>query len=433
MAQGERLPATGPVPREPVAALSPEALAQLLEITLKLARPFDLETLLAEVVDAARGILDAERGSVFLYDAGRHELVLTVTDDLRSVRIPADQGIAGACAVSRRVVNVSDCYADPRFDPALDRRSGRRTRSLLSLPLINHEDELVGVLQLMNKRGGVFDERDEWIASALAAQAAVALHRARMTEALVAAEKLRHEVHVARDIQMSALPEAMPPLPGYDGAGRFLPTDQTGGDLFDFVPLADGRMFLLLGDATGHGIGPALSATQVRAMIRVGLRLGAGLDDIFAHVNNQLVDDLPDDRFVTAFLGVLDPADHTVRFHAGGQGPLMHFRAASREFAWHGASTFPMGALPQDALDEARCIRLEPGDVLGLISDGIYEYEDPEGRQFGQEGVAEVVRQYHGRPMSALLEALLEAARRFAGTAPQADDVTIVLIRRVPS
>ena len=86
-------------------------------------------------------------------------------------------------------------------------------------------------------------------------------------------------------------------------SGTFSPTDQTGGDLFDFVQLGDDRLFLLMGDATGHGIGPALSATQVRAMLRVALRLGASLDEAFVHVNDQLVEDLPADRFVTAFFG----------------------------------------------------------------------------------------------------------------------------------
>ena len=230
---------------------------------------------------------------------------------------------------------------------------------------------------------------------------------------------------------MSALPKEMPDVAGYDGAGLFRPTDQTGGDLFDFVRLPDGRLFLLLGDATGHGIGPALSATQVRAMIRVGLRLGAGLDEVYTHVNNQLVDDLPADRFVTAFLGMLDTTTHKVSFHAGGQGPLLHYRAATASIDWHGPSTFPMGALPQTRLEQARSVLLEPGDVLGLISDGIYEYENAAGEHFGEDRVAAVVCGSHERPMKELVAELLARAREFGDGAAQADDVTIVLIRRL--
>ncbi len=412
--------------------LAPEALSHILEVTRRLAAPFDLVTMLTHVIDAARSVLGADRGTVYVYDPDTDELMVTVGTGLEPVRFPATQGIAGECAQTRKVINVPDCYADPRFNPAFDKESGYRTRCMLTLPLIDMHEELIGVLQILNKHSGVFTEEDELIAKALAAQCAVALHRVQITETMVLTEKLDQEIQIAREIQMSALPQQMPPVEGYDGAGLFRPTDQTGGDLFDFVHLEDGRLFLLLGDATGHGIGPALSATQTRSMIRVGLRLGATLDEIFTHTNNQLVDDLPDDRFVTAFLGLLDPEDHVVRFHAGGQGPLVHYHAAADRFDWHDATTFPLGALPQDALAAPMDLALAPGDILGLISDGIYEYENEAGEQFGAEGVASVLRQHGERSMSELVKTLLSATREFGGAAPQTDDITIVLVRRLP-
>ncbi len=183
------------------------------------------------------------------------------------------------------------------------------------------------MLQLLNKSIGVFDENDERVASALAAQCAVAVQRAQLTEALLLNERLDEEVSLAREIQMSTLPTEMPDVPGYDLHGQFLPTGHAGGDLFDLVVL-DGQLFILMGDATGHGFGPALSATQMQAMLRVAFRCGADLDEAYRHVNNQLEEDLPDDRFVTAFMGFLDPQRHVIRYHSGGQGPILHFRAA---------------------------------------------------------------------------------------------------------
>jgi phosphoserine phosphatase RsbU/P len=412
--------------------LAPEALARILEVTLKLARPFSLMAMLTEVVAAARMVLDAERGSVFLYEKDTDELVMAVVEDIAPIRVPLGQGIVGHTARELRLINVPDCYADERFNPEVDKASGFHTRCLLSIPLLGHDDELVGVLQLLNKRNGIFDQSDELAAAALAAQCAVALQRARVTEALLAAEHLHEEVRVAREIQMSGLPSGMPPLQGYDGAGIFCPTDQTGGDLFDFVPVGEHGMFLLLGDATGHGIGPALSATQVRAMVRVALRLGAELDAIHAHVNNQLLDDLPDDRFVTAFLGLLDARTHAVRYHAAGQAPLLHLHAERGEVSWHGATTIPMGALALAQPDSANTIHLAPGDVLGLISDGVYEYEDRAKRQFGEQRVAELISRMKHLPMREVAEGLLSALRQFGGGAPQADDITIVLLRRLP-
>jgi phosphoserine phosphatase len=402
-----------------------KALRRILEVTRKLAAPFDLDTMLSEVVDVSRNILDADRGTVFLYDEETDELVVRVATELGAIRIPANKGIVGESAQTRKLINVPDCYADERFNRAIDKETGYRSRCMLTIPLLGFEDSLVGVLQILNKNDGVFDEQDEFIATALAAQAAVVLHRAKITEQIIESEKLDREITVARDVQMGTLPKEMPMIEGYGFAGAFSPTDQTGGDLYDFVPLDDHRLFLLMGDATGHGIGPALSATQVRAMLRVALRLDSSLDDAFMHINDQLCDDLPDDRFVTGFFGLLDATTHKVQFHSGGQGPILHYHAASGEYDWHPATTFPLGYMPQTSL-----LDLEPGDILGLISDGIYEYENEQGVQFGQQGVASVIDSLPGGDAEAVVAEIMRAVRHHGGSVPQADDITIVLARR---
>ena len=409
-----------------------QALRQILEVTRKLAAPFDLDTMLTEVVNASREVLHADRGTVFLYDPVSDELVVRVGTDLDSIRIPADKGIVGESAQTRQVINVPDCYADPRFNRDIDRQTGYRSRCMLTIPLIGYEDSLVGVLQILNKHDGVFDARDEYVAQALAAQAAVVLHRARVTEQIIESERIGREISVARDVQMATLPKDMPEIPGYEFGGAFAPTDQTGGDLYDFVPLGNDRLFMLMGDATGHGIGPALSATQVRAMLRVALRLQSSLDDAFIHINDQLCEDLPDDRFVTGFFGLLDAATHTVRFHSGGQGPIMHYQADMGEFDWHPATTFPLGYMPHSELGAPHTAALDPGDVLGLISDGIYEYENESGEQFGRRGVMRVLDEHPHAGAQELVDLIMDAARRHGGAAPQADDITIVLARRLP-
>jgi phosphoserine phosphatase len=409
-----------------------QALRQILEVTRKLAAPFDLDTMLTEVVDASREVLKAERGTVFLYDETNDELVVRVGTGLDQIRIPANKGIVGESAQTRKMINVPDCYSDPRFNQAIDKQTGYKSRCMLTIPLIGYENSLVGVLQILNKKDGVFDEQDEDVGQALAAQAAVVLHRAKVTEQIIASERLDREISVARDVQMGTLPKNMPAIDGYEFGGAFEPTDQTGGDLYDFVPLDDKRLFLLMGDATGHGIGPALSATQVRAMLRVAIRLESSLDDAFIHINDQLCDDLPDDRFVTGFFGLLDAENHTIRFHSGGQGPIMHYQAEMGEYEWHPATTFPLGYMPQSNLEPPVRSLLDPGDVFGLISDGIYEYENESGAQFGHKGVVRVIEENPGLSAQQLVDKIMAAAREHGGTAPQADDITIVLVRRLP-
>jgi sigma-B regulation protein RsbU (phosphoserine phosphatase) len=137
--------------------LSTHDMEAILRVTRGLAAPFDLATMLGEVVSAAKQVLDAERGSVWLYDAAANELVLEVATGIKPIRVPSGSGIVGACARERVIINVPDCYADSRFDPSVDKASGYRTRSLLTLPLVDHEDSLVGVMQVLNKRAGPFD------------------------------------------------------------------------------------------------------------------------------------------------------------------------------------------------------------------------------------------------------------------------------------
>ncbi len=411
--------------------LAPERLAKILEVTRNLAKPADLDGMLYEVVDAAKDLLDAEGGTVWQYFPGSHELEMRVARGLDPIRIPADRGIVGECVRTGAIINVPDCYADPRFDRAMDQRTGHRTRCLLTLPLVGYDDSLVGVLQVVNRHAGVFDAGDEAMASALAAQCAVALQRMQMTERLVSAETLRQEIAVAREIQLGTLPKAPPELQGYELAGLFQPTDDTGGDTYDFVPATDGALMVLMGDATGHGIGPALSATQVRAMLRLAQRFGAGLDDTFRHINDQLVVDLPEDRFVTAFLGRLDPAAHELSYHSGGQGPLLHFHAATQDCEVLSPTTFPMGAMPLAKLGPARVAALAPGDIFALVSDGVFEYQDAAGAQFGELAVMDLLQRHQREPMAAVLQHLLDALAAFGRGAPQLDDITVVLVKRL--
>jgi phosphoserine phosphatase RsbU/P len=409
------------------------ALGRILEVTRRLAAPFDLTGMLTQVIDAARAVLKADRGTVFLYDPRSHELYSTVATGVDTLRFPASKGIAGECAETRKVINVPDCYADPRFNRNLDLKTGYKTRCLLAVPLVGYDDSLVGVMQVLNKKRGVFTREDQRLATALAAQCAVALQRMQMLAQMVEKERMEKELAVARDIQSRVLPKKVPKPAGYDLAGWSRSADQTGGDIFDIISLDDRRLMLLLGDATGHGIGPALSVTQVRSMLRIALRLGSDLDSAFRHINDQLVDDLPDNRFVTAFLGLLDTFHHRVIYHAGGQGPILHFEAGTGRCTWVGASTIPLGFVAGTPLPAPRTQGLAPGDILALITDGIFEYENGDSEPFGEARIGEIVRKHQNEAMMRLLEIIVQEVERFASGAPQKDDMTILLVRRLPA
>lgn len=411
--------------------ISRESLVRILEIMHRLAAPAAMPELLREIVEVGKVAIVAEAGVLWLLERSSNELVQVTPPAEKGKRLKIGRGHAGLCAQTEEITNIHDCREDALFREEPVEVEGFETRSLLNVPIVGQDHQMLGVMQWLGANVGQFDKHDEWVGPALAAQCAVAIQHSRMTDELLANAILHQEVTVAREIQMSTLPKVMPRVEGYDLHGLFRPTDHTGGDLFDLVVL-DGKLFMLLGDATGHGFGPALSATQMQAMLRVAFRLGADLDEAYRQVNNQLDEDLPDDRFITAFMGFLDPQTHVVNYHSGGQGPILHYRAEQNECDWYKPTSFPVGVMALDEVTKAQQLTLEPGDILALISDGVYEYTAKDESQFGEDRVAEVIKTYHNMPMDVLCQLLVKAARAFGGDAPQADDITLVLVRRLP-
>jgi len=250
-----------------------------------------------------------------------------------------------------------------------------------------------------------------------------------MTEQLIEGEKMRQALEMARVVQMSTLPSSMPSVDGYEVACTFRPAELTGGDTYD-VALIEQGLLVVLGDATGHGIAPALTVTQMQAMLRMAFRLGADLDRAYVQVNNRLAETLAEDRFVTAFIGLLDPRAHKLRFHSGGQGPIFHFRSAGLAFAAYKPTCFPLGAMPLAAARAAVTLELAPGDLVVLLSDGFYEQLSAAGEEFGEQRVEALVREHHRDGAEAVRAAILAAVDAHAGSAPQADDMTAVILRR---
>jgi phosphoserine phosphatase len=381
-----------------------------------------------DLAEAARVHTGARSAALWHRDTQTRELTLLLPTRVPPPRLAAGAGLAGRCAEGGRLLLEVDAgtAVDIAAIAAADRDRAGRTGAVLSLPLVA-DGAVLGVLQLLYDSGRGFDPNMVLLAQVLAAEGALALRDAGPGEA----NTLHSEVEVARAIQRSTLPTQMPVVPGYDLYGHFQPATYAGGDMFDAVKLPMG-VFLLLGDATGHGFGPALSAMEMQGMLRVAFRLGASLDDAYLHVNNQLAEDLPEDRFITAFMAYLDPETHNVRYHCAGQGPLLLYHAGDDRCEWIEPTTFPVGVMDLAEAPSAATLEMAEGDILALISDGLFERTAADDAEFGPERVAEVIRRGQRLPMAELCQRLLAAADTFADGIAAADDVTLILVRRLP-
>jgi phosphoserine phosphatase len=402
----------------------------ILQVARSMAATLELDTLLTQIIDSLREVLSAERASLFLYDETTNELYSKISHDLKEVRFPADRGIAGAAAQTRKTINIPDAYADARFNRDVDKQTGYRTRCLLTVPLIGLENKLVGVVQVLNKLGGVFTGYDERLAEALAAQVGVAIQRAQLMEHYVRKKEIEQSLRIAREIQQNLLPKVAPRVKGYDIAGWCQPADEAGGDCFDFRLLPSGKLAVTVADVTGHGVGPALVMAETRALLRVIAGYVDQVDKVLASANALLCDDLSDGRFVTTFFGLLDPSAHILEYASAGHGPLFWYRAATREVSATDSTGIPLGFIEVMKIAAAPPFAFEPGDMGIFLTDGFPEARDPGGAFFGEDRLKQLIVENAHRPAKDLIQALAMAVNRFRGPGPQLDDWTAVVVKR---
>lgn len=407
-----------------------EDLKRVLKVTRQLAASTELGPLLDDVALAACSVLGCERATVFLLDQQKNELYSKVATGVKEIRFPADRGIAGQVAVSGEVSNVADAYADPRFNKEIDKATGFATRNILTLPLNGLKGERIGVLQVLNKAGGPFDSGDEYLATALGAQAGVALQRQILMEQYAEKLQLERELDIARTIQQALLPDENPTVAGYSIAGWNRPADQTGGDCYDFLKIQGHRLGILLADATGHGITAAMCIAQFRSLVKATSRLSDDLSRICTYVNDLLTEDLPSDRFVTCLVGTLDPETHELSYIAAGQGPLLHYHAASNRTDVLAASDLPMGIMDTHLFEMQSIIALAPGDIFCLLTDGFFEWARKDGQQYGDQRVVALLAKCKDMPAKQIIERVYKSVLSFAGGTPQTDDLTAVILKR---
>ncbi len=407
-----------------------EDLTTLLEVTKQMAASTELVPLLRSVELAALKVLDCERATVFLYDDCADELYAKVATGETNIRFSAERGIAGEAARTGSVIIVPDAYADPRFNPEVDKETGFRTCNLLAFCLTGFDGEMVGVLQALNKHKGCFTPADEGLAVALSSLAGVVIQRQMLLEQYAEKQRLERDLAVAREIQQSLLPDANPEVPGYDVAGWNKPADETGGDCYDFVELDGGRVGLMLADATGHGIGPALCVSECRALLRALIDSADDLAAGMQRTNALLGQDMPSGRFVTTFFGVLDPAAHRVDYLSAGHGPLLLYRTSDDTSLELSATTLPMGILPKLDTQLPDPIELQPGDTLLLITDGFFEWFNPGNEAYGTQRIFDLVRANPRATSAELIHILHQAVVAFGEGTPQADDLTAIVVKR---
>jgi serine phosphatase RsbU (regulator of sigma subunit)/anti-sigma regulatory factor (Ser/Thr protein kinase) len=300
----------------------------------------------------------------------------------------------------------------------------------LVVPLVS-QGELIGLLNLGRRLSDQdYSTDDRRLLEKLAAQASPAVRVAQLVreqEAEVRARaRIDQELRVAQLIQQQFLPKTLPDLPGWQIAAFYRAAAEIGGDFYDFIDLPDGKIGLVVGDVTGHGVPAALVMATTRSVLRSEAPRLVAPSAVLARVNDYLHTDIPENMFVTCLYAVLDPTTGAMRFaNAGHDLPFVRRGDRVEELR---ATGMPLGAMPGMRYEEKEAL-LEPGDVLLLHSDGLAEAHDPARGMFGFGRMREQMR--GGGIGHELIDNLLDALGRFTGPAwEQEDDITLVTLAR---
>jgi len=243
------------------------------------------------------------------------------------------------------------------------------------------------------------------------------------------AERLREEMRIARQIQQKLFPVAPLPLPGFDVSGASHPAEATGGDYFDYVPMRDGSLGVVIGDVSGHGYGPALLMAQTRAYIRAFLLTHTDVREIIALVNHALADDTPEGRFTTLLFAKLDHTGRSLHYVSAGHTTSYLLDATGAIKAELTSTGMPLGILPDGEFEASLPVALDPGDALVFLTDGVVEAHDSSENLFGAERALAVVRANRHRSAREIVAELFQAVHDFCGSRAQFDDMTSVVIK----
>jgi serine phosphatase RsbU (regulator of sigma subunit) len=240
-------------------------------------------------------------------------------------------------------------------------------------------------------------------------------------------ERLNEEIRIARQVQQRLFPAAPLLFSGLDIAGVSFPAEATGGDYFDYIPMPDGGLAVVVGDVCGHGFGPALLMAELRAYLRAFLLTRTDVSQILGLLNQALGGDT--DRFVTLLVAKLDPATRGLEYAGAGHPPGYVFNAAGEVKTRLESTGFPLAVVPEGEYTTTSAPPLQPGEIVLLLTDGVVEAHGAGGEQFGTARALEVVRSHRREPAPAILNALCRAVRDFCGHSAPLDDMTAIVVK----
>ncbi|MBZ5545070.1 MAG: SpoIIE family protein phosphatase [Acidobacteriia bacterium] len=406
-------------------------LSFLVEASKALTSTLDLAELLGRILDVAKTQTEAERGTLFLVDESSNEIWSLIAHGLekQEIRLPLGKGIAGHVAQTGEIVLIPDAYADPRFNPEVDKRTGYRTRTILCLPIRNKAGKIIAALQLLNKLTGSFTSDDADFLLTLSGHMALALENAQLHQALLDKERMEKELALARGIQRSLLPDRAPLVEGFDIALLNEPCYAVGGDYYDFLNLGPQTLLTVIADVEGKGVSSALVMSNLQATLRALVLHLHSLDEIAESLNRMILNDTRSQKYLSIFIGLVDVRRKGLHYINCGHVPPVIVRPN------HDPIPLTEGGMVIGLFENARYQRgqtkFQRGDVLVLCTDGITESMDTLHEEYGTERLVQCVQSVAEQTAAEIVAAVNADVTRFSRHGTHVDDKVMIAIKVV--
>jgi serine phosphatase RsbU (regulator of sigma subunit) len=269
---------------------------------------------------------------------------------------------------------------------------------------------------------------------ALSDQAAIAIDNARLYSRVAEEERIRKELEIARRIQMSLIPSRFPAIAGYEASGRMSSAKEIGGDYYDFIEGSDRLLRIVVGDVSGKGIPAGLFMVMARTIVRSLAGRGRGPKEILALANNVLHSNIEEDEFMSMILLSRHPDEERFLFTNAGHEGILHYKREEDEVFLVPPDGFALGIFKDiDSYLHEGSIVLKEGDFIAAYSDGIIECRNRSGTLYGIDRFKKVLKRNARADSPTMVERVFKDLGRFMGGREQADDMTLVLVKKVSS
>jgi sigma-B regulation protein RsbU (phosphoserine phosphatase) len=327
----------------------------------------------------------------------------------------------------------SDAQADERFNV---RQSVMilGLRSILCVPL-RVKEMTIGVIYVDNRlQAGIFIQQDLELLNAIASSAAIAIENARLYKVAIEKARLEQELQMARKVQLSLMPRASPRIKGWEFVALWEPAREVGGDYYDFIALDNGSLGIVIADVTDKGMPAALFMAFTRSIIRANLDHAISPSAGITRANRLICEESDHGLFVSLFYALLDPVQAEVSYVNAGHNPAVfvhhHQHAPTPELSCLSHTGMQMG-IERTAAYEQKSISLAHGDIVVLYTDGVTEAINSRFGLFGLEGLQRVLVENYQKPASEIASAIKRAIAEFTGSLAPADDITVVIVKRL--